>query len=116
MISQNGCHSEINHEIQIDNLIPIPEITAFRPDGDTHNDFYRPLLITDNIVEYDIEIISRTGQCVFSSKDPEEYWDGKFKGTNEDCKPGVYGVRLYLKDKYNVKKQYKLSITLLGRN
>ena len=53
--------------------------TIFTPNGDNSNDNFQvfPLYIRD----YDLKIFNRWGELIFTSKTPEDRWDGKYKGT-----------------------------------
>lgn len=60
--------------------------TAFTPNGDGKNDFFR--IKGDDIVSLDIMIYNRWGQRMFLSKDKTMGWDGTFNG--EPCEIGTY--------------------------
>jgi len=47
------------------------------------------------ILEYEINISNRWGQIIYSSHDPQEEWDGKFKGNLQPI--GVYIYEGYYK-------------------
>lgn len=47
---------------------------AFTPDNDTHNDFFSVKGI--DIIEFEINIYARSGEKIYSSKDPNFKWDG----------------------------------------
>ena len=53
--------------------------TIFTPNGDNNNDNFQvfPFYIKD----YDLKIFNRWGELIFTSKTPEDRWDGKYKGT-----------------------------------
>jgi hypothetical protein len=52
--------------------------TIFTPNGDNNNDNFQvfPFYIKD----YDLKIYNRWGELIFTSKTPEDRWDGKYKG------------------------------------
>jgi len=58
-------------------LIP----TAFSPNGDGMNDFFRAL--NKNLVKYNLEVYNRWGEKVFESSDPLEGWDGVYQGIRQ---------------------------------
>lgn len=66
-------------------LIEVP--TAFTPNNDGRNDFFRPhnALKADG---YDFKVYNRYGQLVFKSKNWQEKWDGTINGTLQPT--GVY--------------------------
>jgi gliding motility-associated-like protein len=61
--------------------------TAFTPNGDGKNDGFR-VIDYGNMQSYDLTVFNRFGQVVFESKDPRQYWDGKFHGV--PCELGTY--------------------------
>lgn len=64
--------------------------TAFTPNGDGLNDFFRP--VGNDIADFQMIIYNRWGQLIFESKDPRTGWDGIFKG--HYCEPGTYAYVL----------------------
>lgn len=65
---------------------------AFTPNGDGWNDAIKPIL-NCNPARYHFIIANRRGQIVFESKNPQERWDGSFKGS----KAGIDTYYYYLK-------------------
>lgn len=63
---------------------------AFTPNGDEHNDKFRPYPGYSSVEKINIRIFNRWGELVFSTTDPSINWDGKSKGTKQDCAEGVY--------------------------
>jgi len=59
-----------------DPSILVPSI--FTPNGDNNNDNFQvfPFYIKD----FDLKIYNRWGELIFTSKTPEDRWDGKYKG------------------------------------
>ena len=57
-----------------------------------------------------LNIFNRWGAIVYSSEDPNEGWDGTYKGNTE--KPGVYIYRLAVSSAEE-KKEYSGNITLV---
>jgi len=60
---------------------------AFTPNNDKLNDVYK-IRAPKPLQDYDFSIYNRWGQQVFSSKDMNEGWDGKFNGTDQEV--GTY--------------------------
>lgn len=60
------------------NLLSIPN--AFTPNGDGLNDIFAPVT-EDELQTYQLEIYSRTGQKLFSSRDIHYGWNGEFQGS-----------------------------------
>lgn len=61
--------------------------TAFTPNMDGKNDGFR-VRMYGNPESYRLTIYNRWGQVVFTTDDPNKYWDGNFGGRS--CDPGVY--------------------------
>ena len=61
---------------------------AFSPNGDGNSDVFK--VYGDAIRNFEIIIISRSGQTVFASKNVNEAWDGTIKG-----RPAQEGVYVY---------------------
>lgn len=78
---ENGCSAEKQHIVVIKNpemQIYIP--SSFTPNQDGLNDVLKPagLYITDE--NYLFVIHNRWGEVVFKTTDPEQGWDGTYKG------------------------------------
>lgn len=80
----NNAYDEVNIYGQLDYELIIPN--AFTPNLDGLNEGYRMYLPKD--VNFKMSIFDRWGRQVFSAEDPEDYWDGTFKG--ENLPSGVY--------------------------
>lgn len=61
------------HEENCDCPFYVPN--AFTPDGDGVNDLFQ-YGYDCNVLQFQIQIFSRWGDLVFSTRDPEHYWDG----------------------------------------
>ncbi len=60
---------------------------AFTPDGDGLNDKFEPGNIK-GITNYSLTILNRWGEILFFSNNPNEGWDGQYKGQN--VQDGIY--------------------------
>lgn len=82
---------------------------AFSPNGDGWNNEYKAKECK-NIVEFHAYIFNRWGQKLFDWTDPNEGWDGKYKGN--DVKEGVYFVLVKAKGAdgrvYNIRRDVNL--------
>ncbi|MDZ7900239.1 MAG: gliding motility-associated C-terminal domain-containing protein [Arcicella sp.] len=73
-----GCKTPAQTNV-IDRCEPsilVPNI--FTPNADATNDGFQ--VFTNYIKEYNLKIYNRWGELVFTAKDPEDRWDGKYKG------------------------------------
>lgn len=74
---------------------------VFTPNGDNHNDLFKPFPYT-SVEKIKINIFNRWGISVFDTEDPDINWDGKDKNTNQLCSDGVY---YYVCDVYEIRLQ-----------
>jgi gliding motility-associated-like protein len=71
---------------------------AFSPNNDDLNDRFRPSIA--EVHNYEFSVFNRWGEKIFESTDPDEGWDGNYKG--EKCEEGVYVYSVMFVD--NVRK------------
>ncbi|MFA6199637.1 MAG: gliding motility-associated C-terminal domain-containing protein [Bacteroidales bacterium] len=109
----NGCNYldsiKINVEVILCNKpnIFIPNI--FTPNGDGKNDVIK---VTGEYIEtLNLLIFDRWGEKVFSTTNPQEGWNGTYRG--ENCMSGVYYYRLEVGCKLGRKYQTSGDITLI---
>lgn len=82
---------------------------AFTPNGDGQHDVFKP--VGNNIRKFEMTILSRTGQVVFTTHSIDEGWDGTIGG-----KPAPVGVYVYNISYINELNQNKIlqgSLTLI---
>ena len=66
---------------------------------------------TDEVVEFRIAIFNRWGQCVYSSDDATECWDGTYDG--QACLAGVYTYTCHIRCHAEKENDFKGDITLI---
>ena len=99
-----GCTDEIKGDVLVKGHL-FYMANAFTPNGDGQNDDIKPEL--NGAEAYQINIYDRWGKLVFSSRDPNEAWDGN--GASE----GVYNYIAILTDITQTPHQFKGSILLM---
>lgn len=62
---------------------------AFTPNGDGHNDIFRPILVGITQLNF-FRVYNRWGQLVFSTTEPEKGWDGSLRGMKQEAGTYVY--------------------------
>lgn len=72
MVNELGCSNTQYYMVVGTALIYVP--SSFTPNGDGVNDVWR--VVSNGIMEYEINIFNRWGDVVFSSNDPNEAWVG----------------------------------------
>lgn len=87
--------------------------TAFSPNGDNKNDYFKPIWYDVNDVSsYRMIIYNRFGQQVYFTEDKfEKGWNGEFK--NQPCSMDTYMYLISIVSQHGNKKTYKGDITLI---
>jgi len=77
---------------------------TFTPENDGVNDLFKPIITSGILpVSYQFEIYNRWGELIFETQDPNEGWNGIYKG--EYSITGVYPWRIRIQYKENAKRQ-----------
>jgi len=90
----NGCYAKDSILITVNIIcgnIFVPE--AFSPNADNVNDVLHVYGVSDNCIDpntYTFQIFDRWGNKVFESSDPDQGWNGKYKGKELDEAVFVY--------------------------
>jgi gliding motility-associated-like protein len=83
---------------------------AFSPDMDGNNDEFKPVMnFTPN--NYALYIYDQWGNLLFTSKNPNVGWDGKY--LNEICTTGIYTWMVEVTKVYNKKYVYTGIVTII---
>ncbi|HMP21964.1 MAG TPA: PKD domain-containing protein [Ferruginibacter sp.] len=82
---------------------------SFTPNGDGLNDCYR-VITTGTPNQFELSIHNRYGQKVFTTQNPNDCWDGTFKGKKQD--PGNFVVYIWIKNNC-IRKSFKSNLLLL---
>ena len=64
-------------------LLKLPIIfipTVFTPNGDEHNEIFKPVSFFVDELGYSFSIYNRQGTLLFTTNNPSKGWDGTFKG------------------------------------
>jgi len=62
--------------------------TAFTPNDDNLNDYFRPTPDCPKLFEFKLRVYSRWGELIFETTDINKSWDGSYQ--NKKCQDGVY--------------------------
>lgn len=91
-VVDSGCSARKSVWVEADFCSPIFFASAFTPNGDGINDVFGPITSAEKSqVTYALYIFNIWGENVFFSTDPDEVWDGTFKG--KPCPAGIYQYR-----------------------
>lgn len=80
---------------------------AFAPDG--LNNKFKVLGNTSSIASFSLKIFNRWGEIVFSTQNPEEYWDGTYKGVKSPMGTYVWVVEGRYQDGRRIEFNHKVS-------
>ncbi|PBQ31766.1 hypothetical protein CNR22_08275 [Sphingobacteriaceae bacterium] len=110
--NQFGCSDSISDLVKI-----LPEFrfwipNSFTPDDNGRNDIFMP--VTIGALNYDFEIFNRWGQRIFKTTNPEEGWNGSYKGL--ESPQGIYAWKITLKNVATQKSETHLGHVTLIRN
>lgn len=103
----NGCIDSTYLTTTI-SIIFIPN--AFSPDQNSINDVFKP--IVKNVHNYQFLIFNRWGDKVFHTSDPEEGWDGYYRGNLCEQSSYVYKIN-FVDDERKTFHEYMGNVTLL---
>jgi gliding motility-associated-like protein len=112
----NGCVSNpqqtvITVSLCPDELIYIPN--TFTPDGNEHNQYFKPVITSGvDVYQYHMIIYNRWGEIIWETFDPSSSWDGTYN--NLKCPDGSYNwILRFGVPKNDEIKQYHGSIQLI---
>jgi gliding motility-associated-like protein len=95
VVNSLGCRVEDSVKLTIlPDVLLIP--TAFSPNMDGHNDYFRPL--NKNLVSIDFQVYDRWGVKVFETDIIGDGWDGTYRGLKQDLGVYVWQAEYKLKD------------------
>ncbi|RRB03866.1 PKD domain-containing protein [Larkinella rosea] len=102
----NGC-AVVDTAVVVDKCEPrvvIPD--AFTPNGDGNNDLLD--VFTAYVTDFELRVFNRWGEVIFVSNDPEQKWDGNYRGQAYPSMVYAYTVNfksLYYPDRPKVLKR-----------
>lgn len=96
-MSNQGCYDTLYVPMPIyvnpTGKVHIPD--AFTPTKDDRNEIFKPVALNLQKEFYQFQIFNRWGELMFETKDPEQGWDGTYKG--KYCQDGVYVYKMNAK-------------------
>lgn len=88
--------------------------TAFSPNGDGRNDFFRLLGDIGNVTAFRLQVYNRWGQCVYTSADVWQGWDGRFRNADAELGTYYYVLQITYRGTEVIKSQtWKGDVTLI---
>jgi gliding motility-associated-like protein len=92
-----GCSDTLIREVLVSPSLVINIPNAFTPEGNGHNDVFRPVLFGSEVLQYEFVIFDRWGKTVFTTNSTEGSWDGTVGLTGVGAQDGVYNWQLKLR-------------------
>lgn len=86
----NGCIDTASTSVTVIPYFVIDVPTGFTPNGDGHNDFFRPL--ASEAIEFDMSIYNRWGELVYEGSELPG-WDGTYRSQLQPISTFVYYIR-----------------------
>lgn len=89
---------------------PVQFPNGFTPNFDGYNDIFRPISICD-FQSFNLHVVDRWGNRVFQTKDPNQSWDGTYRGQSAPI--GTYVYELKYRDELGERGFIQGTITLI---
>ncbi|MEL6252394.1 MAG: PKD domain-containing protein [Bacteroidota bacterium] len=89
-VDVNGCELTVTKVIEVIKVVNISMPSAFSPNGDGFNDFYK--IGHYKLSQFNFQVFNRWGQMVFETNNPDFEWDGR----TLDGKMAQEGVYVYV--------------------
>jgi gliding motility-associated-like protein len=107
-INELGCADTVCQVITATVTPIIDVVTAFTPNGDGTND--RAVVYGFGVVKMTFRIFNRWGQLMYEGSDPQQGWDGKFKGQPQPMDAYAYTLDAELIDGSKVRKSGNITL------
>lgn len=111
--NQDGCIDSVSNEIKIKAAYTFYAPNSFTPNGDHKNDIFLPLGTGWNDSTFELYIFDRWGNQCFSSKDPQQGWDGKANHGKEIAEIDTYTWKVELDDVFKKHHSYIGHVTII---
>ena len=110
-------HSEYDCIDTISKLVTINDFDLFIPNAftptleDNLNNYFQPKGY--GISNYELKILTRWGEIVFTSDNINLGWDGSYMNLGKECQSGVYTYSIIIEDIFGALHTYKGQINLI---
>ncbi len=114
VFTSNGCTDTVKYTVFLNNGFSLFAPTAFTPDNDGINEFWSVTGIDIDTNDYELVILNRNGEVVFSTRDLFAVWDGSHLNGDHYVPNGVYNYLITTREKTTGdKREIKGHITVL---
>lgn len=108
-VNEYGCIDTTTEYVYVEPVSTIYAPNAFTPNSNGTNDVWKPLVRDLN--SYELFIYDRWGNLLFRTDDPDQGWDGTFKGKRSPVDTYVY--RIFYQPVDNILREKTGHITLV---
>lgn len=108
VITDAGCRDTLVRSFNVHEPFLVYVPNAFTPNTDKSNDVFAPVM--SGVVEFTFQIFDRWGELIFESSEPNQGWNGSFKGS--PCKQDEYIWKLKVKGNNGQQKELLGSVLL----
>jgi gliding motility-associated-like protein len=113
--SDHGCTDTIEKNILIKQEFRVIVPNAFTPNGDGTNDYFMPQGIGWDESTFEMYIFDRWGGEIYSTRDINKPWNGRYNNGTRNVPQGVYVCRIMVKNLAGIRKYNQLHIVTLVR-
>lgn len=112
-INEYGCTDTATSVVVVDDVTLFYIPNAFTPDGDAHNQTFKPIMTSGfDPYDYNLKIFNRWGEIIFESNNAQVGWDGTFQG--QLVQDGTYIWQIEFKESMSDKRRnYSGHVNLL---
>ena len=109
-ITGNTCSNPLSDIIDIKSIGTIKIFNVFTPNNDGKNDIFKVEI--DHYENFNLVIFDKQGKLIFTSKNPENGWNGQVDNSGIECESGEYLGRIdyKLKGEKPVSKPIRLTL------
>jgi gliding motility-associated-like protein len=105
----NGCVYTDEVVVSVESSIYVPN--AFSPNGDLMNDEFKA--IARGVSEFRMFVFNRWGEVIWQTDDPEQTWDGTYRGFRSPSDVYVWKIRYVAQEEPGIYRQLVGHVTLV---
>jgi gliding motility-associated-like protein len=107
-----GCNDTATRYIRISEEFTFYIPNAFTPNGDGHNESFKPVGTGYSLKNYEMFVFDRWGKKIFSTKDINTGWDG-IDDKDKLSEQGIYAYLIFITQDDGIKRVFKGVVTLV---